>query len=184
MIFSLALYADQMSFDHDVWMRDIQMLIKLDTQNSVRGFDKNKNMVRDDVEEYINDRYSSDKFQKVMFLAAAKKIQQIITLPKGSSVATHRKLDDELLQIYTCRDYILYTAKDMDISQELNNKIDFKNRVLNTKERLLAYIKHKKLLPFEFSIPNDEVLNIQRVECNKLYKKIYKDSEGRYISRY
>jgi hypothetical protein len=119
-----------------------------------------------------------------MFLAAAKKIQQIITLPKGSSVATHRKLDDELLQIYTCRDYILYTAKDMDISQELNNKIDFKNRVLNTKERLLAYIKHKKLLPFEFSIPNDEVLNIQRVECNKLYKKIYKDSEGRYISRY
>jgi len=167
------------TFDYNQWAEDLQTIIKLD-QNSdktIAGNDLNKNMVRDDVENYIKQKYSGDKFQKIMFLEAAKKLQQILTLPKRASKSVHQRLDRQLLQIYTCRDYILYKNSDVDVEDELANKAEFKSRVLNTSKRLQKYINHKRMIPFSNQIPSDKELRVQKNECEKLYSKIKSESK-------
>jgi small nuclear ribonucleoprotein (snRNP)-like protein len=164
LVLSISLFAKTELFDYDLWAKDLKVLIKLSQKDdgSIKGYDKNHNFVRDDVENYIKDKYAKDEFQKIMFLEAAKKIQQIITLPKNSSQKIHKKLDEELLQIYTCRDFILYKHNDIDIEKEMQDKSEFKSKVLNTTKRLNAYISHKQKLPFSYSIPSDEELEKQK----------------------
>ena len=167
------------TFDYNQWAEDLQTIIKLD-QNSdktIAGNDLNKNMVRDDVENYIKQKYSNDEFQKIMFLEAAKKLQQILTLPKRASKSVHKRLDRQLLQIYTCRDYILYKNSDIDVEDELANKAEFKSKVLNTSKRLQKYINHKRMIPFSYQIPSDKELRVQKNECEKLYSKIKSESK-------
>ena len=166
-------------FDYDQWAKDLQTMIELNQKNSqtLAGSDINKNLVRDDVENYIKERYKDDEFQKIMFLEAAKKIQQILTLPKNANKKVHLKLDKELLQVYTCRDYILYKHNDIDIEEELAQKAEFKSKVLNTRARLEAYINHKKMIPFKYKIPSDKELIDQKNECEKLYSKIKSESK-------
>lgn len=179
LVFGLSLSADSKLFDYDVWAKDLKVMIELNSSevDTIKGSDKNNNMVRDDVENYIKEKYQDDKFQKVMFLEAAKKIQQILTLSKKSTVDTHKQLDDELLQIYTCRDYILYKNSDVDVEKELKEKTVFKGKVLNTKERLDAYLSHKKVIPFEYSLPSDKMLRVQREQCITIHDEISKGSE-------
>ncbi len=166
-------------FDYDQWAKDLQTMIELNQNSSqtIAGSDINKNMVRDDIENYIKQKYKDDEFQKIMFLEAAKKIQQILTLPKNADKKIHIRLDRELLQVYTCRDYILYKHNDVDIEKELEQKAEFKSKVLNTRARLQAYIEHKKMVPFKYSIPSDKELYEQKNECEKLYSKIKSESK-------
>lgn len=153
------------------WINDLEVLVKLDTQreDTLTGRDINSNGIRDDVEAYINRKFGKDLFQKVLFMEAAQKIQKIITLPEESSVEEHLALDRELLQLYTCRDYILYRDNEENIEQEMLNKTLFKAKVLNTQERLSAYIAHKKKLPFEFSDLTQDQLTIEKSECLSRY---------------
>jgi hypothetical protein len=155
------------------WLNDLEVLIRLDTQkeSTLRGRDINNNGVRDDVETYIETKFGKDPFQKTLFMEAARKIQQIITLPRESSVEEHLALDKALLRLYTCRDYILYRDDEENIEQEMLNKTLFKAKVLNTEERLVAYIEHKKKLPFEFEDLNSEELQIEKKECLARYNR-------------
>jgi hypothetical protein len=179
-IFINALFARTELFDYDMWAKDLETMIKLNEaiDNSIEGTDSNHNLVRDDVENYIKKKYADDEFQKIMFLEAAKKIQQIITLPNNSTLKAHKILDKELLQIYTCRDFILFKHGDTNnIEDEIKNKIEFKSKVLNTSKRLNAYIKHKRMLPLKYSIPDDKELKRQKDACEKLYSKITNENK-------
>ena len=179
MFLSVSLLAEAKIFDYDVWAKDLQTMISLSSgmDDTIEGSDTNHNLVRDDVENYIKDKYADDEFQKIMFLEAARKIQQILTLPKNSSKAVRKKLDNQLLQIYTCRDFILYKHNDVDIEKELEEKSEFKAKVLNSDKRINAYIEHKKLIPFKYSIPSDEELAKQKNSCEKLYSRIKSESK-------
>lgn len=154
------------------WLNDLEVLVNLDTQreDSLSGKDLNANGVRDDVEAYVEQKFHDDPFQKALFMEAAQKIQKIITLPKDSDDQTHLKLDKELLSLYTCRDYILYREDEQNIDQELLNKTLFKARVLNTEERLNAYIEHKKRLPLNFSDLSSEQLREEKHACLARYR--------------
>ena len=92
------------------WTSDFETLVNLsgNVENTIEGLDQNKNGIRDDVEYYISNKYKNRPFQKAMFIKAAKKMQKIITLSNDKDIQTHQKLDRELLNLYTCRDYILY----------------------------------------------------------------------------
>ena len=154
------------------WVKDFEVLVKLDTQkeNSIYGIDLNENGIRDDVEEYVNKKFGKDPFQKALFMEAAQKMQTIITLPQESSVAEHQVLDEALLQLYTCRDYILYRDEDVNIEQEMLNKTLFKAKVLNTQERLEAYIAHKKKLPFTYNELTEQRLQQEKESCLARYR--------------
>ncbi|HHD77617.1 MAG TPA: hypothetical protein ENK93_04640 [Campylobacteraceae bacterium] len=177
-----ALFAQQMP-DAEIkrsmqWLEDLETLVKLDTQreDSLSGKDLNANGVRDDVEAYVEEKFHDDPFQEALFMEAAQKIQQIITLPEESSVDEHLKLDKELLSLYTCRDYILYRDNEENIDQQMLNKTLFKARVLNTEERLSAYIEHKKKLPLHFSDLSDDALVQEKNACLARYRS-FKDSD-------
>jgi len=163
--------ASALEIDSMKWTQDYEMLVNLNggVESTIEGLDQNKNGVRDDVEYYVEHRYKDKPFQKTLFLEAAKKIQKIIALPKEAT-KDHIKLDNELLEIYTCRDYMLYKLEDKDIKTELKEKMIFKSKVLNTNKRLRAYIDHKKLLPFEDDGLSDETLEDRRVACQDRYK--------------
>jgi len=178
-LFSSGLLAKSEIFDYDMWANDLQVMIKLNNNknDTIAGSDKNKNQVRDDVENYIKDKYADDDFQKIMFLEAAKKIQQILTLPKNSSKRLHMKLDSELLQIYTCRDFILFKHEDIDVEKEMEDKSEFKAKVLNTSKRLEAYLSHKRVIPFKYAIPSDKELINQKNACEKLYSRIKSENK-------
>ncbi len=154
------------------WLSDLQVLVDLSNQrvDALIGIDKNKNRVRDDVEAYILSKYSDDEFQKDMFFKAAQKIQEILSLPKNSEIKEHVRLDRELLDIYTCRDYILYRNESANIEEELLNKTMFKGKILNTSHRLRAYIDHKKVLPLNFDELTKEELNRDKKSCLTLYE--------------
>ena len=160
------------------WLEDLQTLVRLDTQraNTLTGKDLNANGVRDDVEEYVKQKFHDDPFQEQLFMEAAQKIQQILSLPETSSVEEHRKLDKELLSLYTCRDYILYRDNEANIEQEMLNKTLFKARVLNTQERLSAYIEHKKKLPMHFSDLSSTQLRAEKNACLARYRA-FSDSD-------
>ena len=154
------------------WLNDLEVLLKLDAQkeNSLRGKDINSNGVRDDVEAYIDRKFGKDPFQKDLFMEAARKIQQIITLPQNSTEEEHLALDKELLELYTCRDYILYRDNEENIEQEMLNKTLFKAKVLNTEARLTAYIEHKKRLPFSYQDLSTEQLKREKQQCLARYE--------------
>ena len=153
------------------WLNDLETLVKLDTQkeDTLAGRDMNANGIRDDVEAYVKKKYKNDSFQKSIFLKAAQKIQTIITLPKNASVKEHFILDKELLSYYTCRDYILYRQDEKNIDQEMLNKTLFKGKVLNTDERLQAYIEHKKKLPVNYADMTSEELKKEKNSCLAMY---------------
>jgi hypothetical protein len=165
--------ASALEIDSMKWTQDYELLVNLNSrvESTLEGLDQNKNGIRDDVEYYVEHRYKDKPFQKTLFLEAAKKIQKIIALPK-ESIKEHVKLDNELLEIYTCRDYMLYKLEDKNIETELKEKMIFKSKVLNTNKRLRAYIDHKKLLPFEDDNLSDEILDEKRVACQNRYKAL------------
>jgi len=165
------------------WTQDFETLVNLNasTENTLEGIDQNKNGVRDDVEYYVNTKYKNKPFQKAMFLKAAQTMQKIITLPNNDKIAQHQKLDRELINLYTCRDYILYKMNDDSLEKELQDKIAFKGKVLNTKKRLHAYIAHKQTLPFEFNELSDEELLRDKTTCMHQYNK-YKKVDQNLIS--
>lgn len=170
-ISSLLLQANEVETSNNQWLQDLQVLVKLSSANvnAIKGNDQNSNGVRDDVEAYVLSKYENDPFQKDMFFSAAKKIQEIITLPASTSLDRHVTLDRELLEIYTCRDYILYRNESENIDQELLNKTLFKGKVLNTPERLKAYIEHKKKLPLEFDALSEQELMQDKKSCLARY---------------
>jgi hypothetical protein len=153
------------------WLKDLQTLVSLSDKkvDALSGIDKDKDGVRDDVESYILSKYADDPFQRDMFYKAAKKIQKIISLPLHGQIDEHIKLDRELLEVYTCRDYILYRNESQDIEQELLNKTLFKGKVLNTSQRLKAYIEHKKILPAHFDDLSEKEMSIDKHNCLSLY---------------
>ena len=156
---------------NEQWLEDLKVLVSLSDKrvDALTGVDKNSNGVRDDVERYILSKYMDDPFQRDMFFKAAIKIQEIIALPLNGVIDEHIRLDRELLDIYTCRDYILYRNESEDIEQELLNKTLFKGKVLDTSERLKAYIEHKKVLPTNFDALTDNELIADKKSCLTLY---------------
>ena len=154
------------------WLNDLEVLLKLDAQkeDSLRGKDINSNGVRDDVEAYIDKKFGKDLFQKDLFMDAARKMQEIITLPQNSTIEEHMALDKELLELYTCRDYILYRDNEENIEQEMLNKTLFKAKVLNTEARLTAYIEHKKQLSFSYQDLSAEQLKKEKQQCLVRYE--------------
>lgn len=155
------------------WTEDFETLINLssNTENTLEGIDQNKNGVRDDVEYYVNSKYQDKPFQKAMFIKAAGMMQQIIALP-DENIAEHQRLDHALLNVYTCRDYILYKMENESLEKELQDKIIFKGKVLNTQKRLRAYINHKQLLPFQFDDLSDAQLKKDKTTCINQYNKV------------
>ncbi len=175
----LSLNASNKEIVGQQWLSDLQVLVGLSSQrvDALKGLDKNRNNVRDDVEAYILSKYADDEFQRDMFFKAAQKIQLIISLPKNSEIEERIKLDRELLDIYTCRDYILYKNESENIEEELLNKTMFKGKVLNTSDRLRAYIDHKKVLPLNFSELSKDELKRDKESCLTLYESY--DNENR-----
>ena len=141
------------------------------TENTLEGIDQNKNGIRDDVEYYVNSKYQDKPFQKAMFTKAAGMMQKIITLP-DDAISEHQRLDQELLNVYTCRDYILYKMEDDSLENEMQDKIIFKGKILNTQKRLRAYINHKQLLPFQFDDLSDAQLIKDKNTCVNQYNKL------------
>jgi hypothetical protein len=170
-LFSLAATDKEVTVDQQ-WLKDLKVLVSLSSEkvNPIKGKDKNSNGVRDDVERYILTKYMDDPFQRDMFFKAARNIQKIISLPLKGQLDKHIKLDKELLDVYTCRDYILYRNESEDIEKELLNKTLFKAKVLNTRERLRAYIEHKKILPANFDELTEKELIKDKRSCVSLYQ--------------
>jgi len=109
-------------------------------------------------------------------------MQKIITLPTDkTALKEHQKLDHDLLNIYTCRDYILYKMNSKSLDKEMQEKINFKAKVLNTKKRLHAYIIHKQLLPFAFDDLSEKALARDKKACINQYNK-YKNLDRKLIS--
>jgi len=156
------------------WIEDFKVLaaLNINANETIQGLDTNNNGIRDDVENYIQKKYKDDPFQKRLFLEASKTIQKILTLPKDTPVKDKVELDNRLLKIYTCRDYMLYKLDVKDIDKQLKEKFIFKSRVLNTNERLRAYIEYKKALPFYEEKLDDVALEKDRLSCERLYQKI------------
>lgn len=175
--------ANTVSIQDMKWTEDFETLVNLSSQaeNSLAGIDQNNNGVRDDVEYFIDQKFSNKPFQKAMFTQAAQTMQKIITLPKVGHIKEHQKLDHDLLMLYTCRDYILYKFEDTQIEKEMQAKIAFKGKVLNTSKRLHAYIDHKKVLPYHFDELSDHELEKEKIACVKQYNK-YQKSETKRIS--
>ncbi len=161
------------------WLNDLETLVRLDTQrdNTLQGRDINNNGIRDDVEDYVKQKYKNDPFQKGIFLKAAQKIQTILTLPKDATPQTHWVLDRQLLSYYTCRDYILYRQNEKNIEKEMLSKTIFKGKVLNTKERLTAYIEHKKKIPINFDDLSKDELKREKENCLAMYQ-VFVDKES------
>lgn len=166
------------------WLEDLKVLVSLNNKrvDALSGIDKNSNGVRDDVERYILNKYMDNPFQRDMFFKAARKIQKIIELPLNGVVDKHIKLDKELLEIYTCRDYILYRNESENIEDELLNKTLFKGKVLNTPQRLKAYIEHKKILPSNFDELTDKKLIADKKSCIALYYSYQEDTKSTTLS--
>lgn len=165
------------------WTQDFETLVSLNanTENTLEGIDQNKNNVRDDVEYYVNKKYHDKPFQKAMFLKAAQKMQTIITLENNTNIQKRQKLDQELLSLYTCRDYILYRLDSQSLDKDLEEKLTFKAKVLNTEKRLRAYIAHKQQLPFEFDELSDTELKKEKKTCVNQYNK-YKNIDTNLLS--
>jgi len=161
------------------WTQDYEALVGLDTKakNTLLGIDNNQNGVRDDIEYYIYTKYENDPFEQSMFFEAAKKMQTILTFSKDTDRVKRQKIDQELLEIYTCRDYILYKEDSKNLNKKLREKSYFKSKVLNTKERLYAYIDHKKALPLIFEDIKDKDISKERRECLQTYYK-YKNLDN------
>ena len=155
------------------WTSDFETLVNLSAsvENTLEGIDQNRNGIRDDVEYYVNQKYKNKPFQKTMFLKAAQKMQKIITLENDKDIKTHQRLDKELLNLYTCRDYILYKMEDDSLEKDLKDKIIFKGKMLNTEKRLRAYVQHKQLLPFQFDDLSDAQLKKDKRACIQQYNK-------------
>ncbi len=170
-LFSLNASDKELNPVNQQWLEDLKVLVSLSDKrvDALSGMDKNSNGIRDDVERYILSKYMDDPFQRDMFFKAAKKIQKIIALPLNGVVDEHIRLDQELLEIYTCRDYILYRNESKDIENELLNKTLFKGKVLDTPQRLKAYIEHKKILPTNFDELTEKELIDDKKSCLTLY---------------
>jgi hypothetical protein len=166
------------------WVKDLKALVLMSNKSTIniKGNDKNNNGVRDDVERYIWSKYENDKFQRDMFFTAAKTIQKILTLPTKSNKKEHIVLDKKLLEIYTCRDYILYRNESENIEQEMLNKTLFKGKVLNTPERLKAYIDHKRVLPTNLQELTEEDLIKDKNSCLSLYFSYKNDEKKSTVS--
>jgi hypothetical protein len=182
-LFGSLVLANTVEINSMKWTEDFEMLVGLSSnvENTLEGLDQNNNGIRDDVEYYVNSKYQNRPFEKAMFTKAAKMMQKIITLPTDKEVAKHKKLDHELLNIFTCRDYILYKLDDKELNKELQEKISFKGKVLNTDKRLQAYIAHKKLLPFHFEDLSDAQLQHDKQTCINQYNR-YKNLDTRVVS--
>ena len=155
------------------WSSDLETLINLSSgvDNTIKGLDQNDNGIRDDVEYFVKNKYKNNDFQKETFLKAAKTMQTIITLPKNTKTSVRQQLDHDLINLYTCRDYILYKIESDEIDKEMEAKTLFKAKVLNTKARLRAYINHKKLLPSKFDELSDNQLEKEKNVCINSYKR-------------
>jgi hypothetical protein len=181
---SSIIVANSIDINQLKWTEDFETLVSLSdtTENSLEGIDQNNNGVRDDVEYYINTKYKNKPFQKAMFIKAAGMMQKIITLPNDKTALNeHQKLDHDLLNVYTCRDYILYKMGSDSLEKEMQDKINFKAKVLNTKKRLHAYIAHKELLPFQFDDLSEEELERDKKACINQYNR-YKNNDSNLIS--
>ncbi len=162
------------------WVQDYEILVALDAKsnNSLIGIDSNQNGVRDDVEYLILQIYKNDQFQADMFLMSAKLIQDIFKLPNNVPTEIRERLDNDLIKIYTCRDYIIYKNSDSKtIQQELKNKQLIKNKILNTKMRLKVYIEHKSKLPFKLNQLTKDQLKIDKQNCNNIYQSYINNKE-------
>lgn len=144
--------------------QDLYTLVQLDSL--YRDY-QNQN----EVLTYINNKYASNPFEKEMFTEAAEKIYQILNTDLKNK-KEHIKLDKELLNIYTCRDYIVYKfSKEKDISKKIQEKEIFKSIIFKSKENQKKYIEHKKLLPFEFNDLTEKALKREKAICIKKYKE-------------
>jgi hypothetical protein len=180
---SSLMMANSIDINQLKWTEDFETLVNLSssTENSLEGIDQNENGVRDDVEYYVNTKYKNRPFQKAMFIKAAGMMQKIITLPNNqTALKAHQKLDRDLLNVYTCRDYILYKMGSESLEKEMQEKINFKAKVLNTKKRLHAYIAHKELLPFQFDDLTQEQLEKDKEACISQYNR-YTNSDSNLI---
>ncbi|RUM66528.1 MAG: hypothetical protein DSZ06_03070 [Sulfurospirillum sp.] len=172
MIISVFAFANT-KVDDLKWTGDYETLVNLNSnaKNTIEGIDTNKNGIRDDIEYFVVNKYKDKPFQKELFLEAAKKLQTILTLPKNAPVKLRAKLDHELINIYTCRDYMLYKLEAKNIDEELKNKLIFKSKVLNTKDRLKRYLTHKQLVPINEDDMEYNTINNERKNCELKYQK-------------
>jgi len=180
-LFTLNASDKNLDFTQNQWLQDLKVLVSLSDKNRYisQDLDQNNNKVRDDVEEFVLSKYEDNPFQKDMFFKAAIKIENILNLPVNTSVDERVKLDRELLGIYTCRDYILYRNKSEDMEEELLTKTLFKGKVLNTTQKLKAYIEHKKMLPLNFDELSKDELKRDKKSCLTLYYSYENpDSQG------
>jgi hypothetical protein len=119
------------------------------------GVDSNNNGVRDDVENYIYDRfkgYKNYKVEREIAMQFARAAQQWIQNPENGYkdkkyMLTHR--------VIACQwyyyDMYLENTEDFSIYMEYYNQhkiidADFKDAVFNTKQRLKAYFKYNESL--------------------------------------
>ncbi len=156
------------------WVNDYEVLVALNggtTSSDLKGLDLNKNGIRDDVEYYVMHKYGDKPFEKEIFLDAAKTLQKIISLPPKAPQEERVALDNKLINLYTCRDYMLYKLDVPNITKKLREKMIFKSKVLNTNLRLRTYIEHKEKLPLVEEDIDKMDVDEARIDCEKRYQQ-------------
>ncbi len=156
------------------WMQDYETLVALNggtVSSDLKGLDLNKNGIRDDIEYYVLHKYGNKPFEMKIFLDAAKTLQKIISLPENAPKQERIALDNRLINLYTCRDYMLYKLDVPNITKKLREKMIFKSKVLNTNLRLRTYIEHKEKLPLIEEDIYKMNVDEARISCEKRYQQ-------------
>lgn len=123
-------------------LEDSGQIPKLERGDSLAGTDANNNGVRDDIENYINKKYSEPK-QRAAVIQTAKAMQKIMSADTNNIIEV-KAINIEISKAFNCVD-----TQFTDDSKEVNYFTATKEveaMTTNTKPRLLAYLAFNKAL--------------------------------------
>jgi len=110
-----------------------------DDTSTILGTDSNRNGVRDDVEYYIVERYKDSQMERAIAFQVARAAQIIVAEPENAFETT--KVMDKAQD---CSFYF-EDKTNKEMTYRMFDAI-YKDKLFNTKERLLAYFKYNEVL--------------------------------------
>lgn len=111
---------------------------KLERGDTLAGTDANNNGVRDDIENYINKKYSEPK-QRAAVIQTAKAMQKTLLADTTNSIDV-KSVNAEISNAFQC----VYSR--FEVSERYVVTKEIEAVTTNTKSRLLAYLAFNKAL--------------------------------------
>ncbi|MDR0579882.1 MAG: hypothetical protein LBG21_04700 [Campylobacteraceae bacterium] len=125
----------------------------LDRTDSLTGIDKNKNGIRDDIEDYINKNYSDEGHRKAM-MQYAKTSLAVLLVDISDKIAV-KQADIRRSRASHCI-FLKFDAKRGDENPNIAWK-KIRSMTTNTKARLKAYLDFdKSLAGMAFALPEED----------------------------